>query len=71
MPRVHYAVQVLEEGRTRSNQKWKTVFSHRNRTVAETVLASVRRDRIKVASLSRLRPIIRVPAQSSAEATAV
>ena len=61
MPTIHYAVQVLQPGRPRTNPKWDTVFYHRNRTVAERVLASVRQDRLKVASLSRLRPVIRVP----------
>jgi hypothetical protein len=65
MPRVHYAVQILEAGRPRSQAKWTTVFYSKNKTVAETVLKSVRQDRIKVASLSRLRPVIRVPAVSA------
>lgn len=65
MPRVHYAVQVLEPGRTRSNRKWKTVFCSKNRTVAETILRSVRQDRVNVvASVSRIHPVIRVPAIS-------
>ena len=64
MPTVHYAVQVLAPGYRLSNAKWDTVFYHRNKAVAERVLSSVRQDRLKVASLSRLRPVIRVPAGS-------
>jgi hypothetical protein len=65
MPTIHYAVQILQPGRQRSNPKWDTVFFHRNRTVAERVLSSVRQDRLKVASMSRLRPVIRVPMGSA------
>jgi hypothetical protein len=53
-----YAIQVLQDGPRRSHRKWLTVATAKRLTVAETILASVRRDRIKVATLSRIRPFV-------------
>jgi len=68
MPRVRYAVQVLESGRTRSNRKWITLRVCKRRAVAETILRSVRQDRINVAEMSRVWPIHTVSARVSVEA---
>lgn len=58
MPRVRYAVQVLEQkGRQQSLRKWRTVGVYKNSTVAEVVLSSVRQDRINVAEVSRIWPV--------------
>jgi hypothetical protein len=56
MPKVRYAVQVLEHGKPRSLRRWLTVATHTNRTAAETILKSVRQNRLHVATLSRIRP---------------
>lgn len=66
MARVHYAVQVLEPRRLRSGPRWLTVATATRLAVAETILKSVRQDRLKVAALSRLRPVIRLPYRAKA-----
>jgi hypothetical protein len=68
MPRVRYAVQILEPGRPRSNRKWTTLRVFKRRAVAEVVLKSVRQDRLNVAELSRVWPIHTVSAHAVVEA---
>jgi hypothetical protein len=62
MPRVRFAVQVLEPGRTRANPKWRTVRVCKRRAVAESVLRSIRQDRKHVAEVSRVWPVHTVSA---------
>lgn len=50
-----YAIQVLETGKPRQRRRWQTVSTAKRLTVAETILKSVRQDRLNVATLSRVR----------------
>ena len=53
-----YAIQVLQPGRPRRAPKWLTVAVASRLAAAERILASVRQDRLHVATLSRVHPFV-------------
>lgn len=67
MPRVRYAVQILDNPRSLTKAKWRTLRVCKRRAVAETILKSVRQDRINVAEMSRVWPVHTVSARTQIE----